>query len=133
MGWAWCPMAGGSLGEDRPLECTIKPDERTFELADDALAITLRIRLRRKRKRLRNVNTDQIYVRLLLQLHKNNDLVVLCMVKRELDTRTAPATKPRGHTFKNMRSSDDWATQSWTAVHFPMPPLAANLVQRASS
>ena len=133
MGWTRCPMTGGSLGEDRSLEYAMEPDKRTFELANDALAITLWVRMRRKRKRLRNVNTDQIYVRLLLQLHKNNNLVVLCMIERGLDTWTALVTKPGGHTFKNMRSSDDWATQSWTAVHFPMPPLAANLVQRASS
>ena len=105
MGWARCPMTGGSFGEDRPLEYAMKPDERTFELADDALAITLRVRLRRKRKRLRNVNTDQIYVRLLLQLHENNDLVVLRMIERGLDTWLM--TKAKGHTFKNMRSSDD--------------------------
>jgi len=75
-------MARGSLGEDWPLECTMEPDKTAFELADDALAITLRVRLRRKRKRLRNGYTDQVYVRLLLQLHKNNDLIVLYMVER---------------------------------------------------
>jgi len=76
------------------------------------------------------MNTDQIYIRLLLQLHENNNLVVLYM-SGGLDIWTALATKAREHTFKNMRSSDDCATQSCTAVHFPMPPLAANLVQRA--
>jgi len=94
MGWTGCPMTGRSFGEDWPLEDTMKPDEGTFELANDAFAITLRVRLRRKRKRLRNVNTDQVYVRLLLQLHKNNDLVVLCMIERGLDTWTALVTEP---------------------------------------
>ena len=60
MGWTRCSMTRGSLGEDRPLECTMEPNKRTFELADDAFAITLRGRLRRMRKRLRNVDTDQI-------------------------------------------------------------------------
>ena len=41
MGWARRSVARGSLGEDRPLECTVEPDERTFELADNALAIAL--------------------------------------------------------------------------------------------
>lgn len=79
-------MTGGSLGEDWPLELTMEPDERTFELSDDALAIALQVRsLRGKRKRLRDMNTNQIYVRLLLQLHKDNDFVVLRMVGRGLD------------------------------------------------
>jgi len=50
MGRARCPMTRGSFGEDRPLECTMEPDERTFELADDTLTVTLRDRLRRMRK-----------------------------------------------------------------------------------
>jgi len=37
-------MARSSLGEDWPLKCTMKPDEGTFELADDALTIALRVR-----------------------------------------------------------------------------------------
>lgn len=80
MGRARSSMARGSLGEDRPLECTVEPDERTFEFADNTLAIALQVRLRRKWKSfLKDTDTDQICVRLLLQLHKNNNLVVLCM------------------------------------------------------
>jgi len=79
------------------------------------------------------METDQICAGLLLQLHKNNDLVVLYVVGGALDICAPLATKPKERTFKNMRSSDDCATQSCTAMHFPMPPLAANLVQRASS
>jgi hypothetical protein len=36
-------------------------------------------------------------------------------------------------TFKNMRSSADSAIQSRVAIHFPIPPFAANLVHLASS
>ena len=36
-------------------------------------------------------------------------------------------------TLRNMRSSGCFATQSWRAVHFPMPPFAAKRVQRESS
>lgn len=82
-----------------------------------------------------SIETDQICVRLILQLHKNSDLVSLYIFRRELDTFTLfkIKTTPRERTFKNIRSSDDRATQSCTAVHFPIPPFAANLVQRASS
>ena len=36
-------------------------------------------------------------------------------------------------TFKNMRSSGCSAIQSCSAVHFPMPPLAAKRVHLPSS
>lgn len=79
------------------------------------------------------MNTDQIYTGLLLQLHKNDDLVVLSIAGGDLDAWIPLETEARERTFINMRSSDDRATQLYTAVHFPIPPLAANLVQRASS
>ena len=41
MGWTGSPTARSSPGEDRSLECTMELDERTFELADNTLAITL--------------------------------------------------------------------------------------------
>ena len=39
----------------------------------------------------------------------------------------------RKHTLRNIKSSGLSATQSWTAVHLPMPPLAAKRVHLASS
>jgi hypothetical protein len=61
MRWAGSPMAGSSLCEDWPLECTMKLDEGTSELSNHTLAIALRVRLtdegkrtskRKKKKRL---------------------------------------------------------------------------------
>lgn len=46
MGRARSSMARGSLSKDRPLECTVKSDERTFELANNTLTIALQVRLR---------------------------------------------------------------------------------------
>ncbi|KIM87392.1 hypothetical protein PILCRDRAFT_275636 [Piloderma croceum F 1598] len=36
-------------------------------------------------------------------------------------------------TLRNIKSSARSATQSWVAVHLPIPPFPANCVQRASS
>ena len=45
MGRAGYLVAGSSFCEDRPLECTMEPDEGTSEPADDTLTITLCVRL----------------------------------------------------------------------------------------
>ena len=47
-------MARGPLSEDRPLECTMELDERTFKVTDNTLAIALGIRLKRERWGLAN-------------------------------------------------------------------------------
>jgi len=44
-------MARSSPGEDRPFECTMEPDVRTLEFADNTFAVALWVRLRHKRER----------------------------------------------------------------------------------
>ena len=67
-------MAGSplcSLGEDRTLERAMKSDERTSETPNDTLAISLRVQSGHKGEEREQTEkkTDQICVRLLLELH----------------------------------------------------------------
>ena len=66
------------------------------------------------------------------ELHEDGDLVVLGGVSTER-TGHGEGREGRVRTLRNMRSSGCFATQSWRAVHFPMPPFAAKRVQRESS
>lgn len=66
-----------SLGENRPLEWTMELDERTFEFADNTFAITLRQVEDENGSGQGDAKTNQISIGLLLQLHKNYNLIVL--------------------------------------------------------
>jgi hypothetical protein len=74
--------------------------------------------------------TDQVHAILLRQLHKHRNFVVLVSF-RFSDTNTN--LRSLDLTLRNIKSSARSATQSCVAVHFPIPPFAANLVQRARS
>lgn len=67
------------------------------------------------------------------ELHEDGDLVVLGGVSTERTGHGERRGAGRVRTLRNMRSSGCFATQSWRAVHFPMPPFAAKRVQRESS
>lgn len=135
MWWTWGLMTGGSLSENRTFQRTVESDKRTSEHADNAFTITLRIRMRHEGKKTNDRQRLTKYVSDCSCNCIRTTISSPCALSKNyiLEQPSEAKPTPRVHTFRNMRSSDDWATQSSTAVHFPMPPFAANLVQRASS
>lgn len=102
--------------------CALKVSNNTFAVSLEDINVYSAMKMS-------NVS-HQIQTLLVRQLHEYSDIIILSSGQKPALKETF---KSKALTFKNIKSSARSATQSCTAVHFPMPPLPANLVQRASS